>query len=95
MVKKWRLFQFQFINHFPLAGTLNWKIPIDLRLSKMNTEFYTIKTLKQTLTQYTLIMVYFTYFHSVMNYGIIFWGNSGYSNKIFILQKGFWEQLQT
>ena len=55
----------------------------------MNTEFYTIKTLKQTLTQYTLIMVYFTYFHSVMNYGIIFWGNSGYSNEIFILQKGF------
>jgi hypothetical protein len=32
-------------------------------------------------------MVYCSYFHSIMSYGIIFWGNSGHSNLIFRLQK--------
>ena len=32
-------------------------------------------------------MVYYSYFHSIMTYGLIFWGNSHYSNIIFRLQK--------
>ena len=32
-------------------------------------------------------MVYFSYFHSIMTYGIIFWGTSRHSNIIFRLQK--------
>jgi hypothetical protein len=31
--------------------------------------------------------VYFSYFHSVMSYGIVFWGNSHLSNNIFKIQK--------
>ena len=31
-------------------------------------------------------MVYYSYFHSVIAYGLIFWGNSHYSNIIFRLQ---------
>jgi hypothetical protein len=31
--------------------------------------------------------IYFAYFHSVMKYGIIFGGNSSYSENIFTLQK--------
>jgi hypothetical protein len=34
-----------------------------------------------------LKMVYFSYFHSVMSYGIIFWGNSHHSVKIFKIKK--------
>ena len=34
-----------------LDNTLNWKTHIDLTLSKLNKSFYTIKTLKHTLTQ--------------------------------------------
>jgi hypothetical protein len=30
--------------------------------------------------------VYFAYFHSFMTYGIIFWGNSTNTNKVFLLQ---------
>ena len=58
----------------------------------MNTEFYTIKT-KHMFTQDTLINNYFAYFHSIMNYCIIFWENSRCSNKIFY-KKGFYQQLQ-
>jgi hypothetical protein len=34
-----------------------------------------------------LRMVYYALFHSVMSYGIIFWGNSSHSSPIFRLQK--------
>jgi hypothetical protein len=32
-------------------------------------------------------MIYFSYVHSVMSYGITFWGNSHHSNSIFKIQK--------
>jgi len=32
-------------------------------------------------------MIYYSHFHSIMTYGIIFWGNSYYSTTIFRLQK--------
>jgi hypothetical protein len=35
----------------------------------------------------TVIMVYYSHFHSIMNYGLIFWGNPFYSCKIFRMQK--------
>jgi hypothetical protein len=35
----------------------------------------------------TLKSIYFAYFHSIVNYGIIFWWNSSNSKKIFTLQK--------
>jgi len=34
-----------------------------------------------------LSTAYYAYFHSIMNYGITFWGNSPYSINIFRLQK--------
>jgi hypothetical protein len=35
----------------------------------------------------TLKLVYFACFHSTMSYGIIFWGNSTDSKKVFYIQK--------
>jgi len=32
-------------------------------------------------------MVYFAYIHSIISYGIIFWGNQPYSDKIFKIHK--------
>jgi hypothetical protein len=39
------------------------------------------------MSQETLVMIYCAYFHSIMIYGIIFWGNSSYGINIFRLQK--------
>jgi len=39
------------------------------------------------MTPNVLRTVYFSYFHSVMSYGVIFWGNSHLSNNIFKIQK--------
>ena len=35
----------------------------------------------------TLKMIYFAYFHTMIQYGIIFWGNSSESKKILLAQK--------
>jgi hypothetical protein len=35
----------------------------------------------------TLKSIYYTYLHSVIKYGIIFWGNSSNTGKVFTLQK--------
>jgi hypothetical protein len=37
----------------------------------------------------TLKSMYYAHFHSIIKYGIIFWGNSSNSGKIFTLQKKF------
>jgi hypothetical protein len=43
-------------------------------------------SLCSTLTTFnTLKSIYFEYFHSIITYGIIFWGNSSNSRKIFIM----------
>jgi hypothetical protein len=35
----------------------------------------------------TYKLVYFTYLHSILLYGVIFWGNSTDSKKVFTFQK--------
>ena len=40
------------------------------------------------MTEDTLRMIYHSYVHSVISYGIIFWGNSAHSTNIFKIQKG-------
>jgi hypothetical protein len=44
-------------------------------------------SLKSHIPLETLRMIYFSSVHSIISYGIIFWGNSSYSNTIFKLQK--------
>lgn len=39
------------------------------------------------MSQESLRVIYFPYFHSIMSYGIIFWENPSISNNIFRLQK--------
>jgi hypothetical protein len=70
-----------------LDNQLNWKVHTDILFSKLSTSSYMTRILKQTLSQVILLMSYFAYFHSIMSYGFIFWGNSSYGNRIFKLQK--------
>ena len=63
-----------------LDSTLSWKPHIDQLISKLN-------SLKSLIPLETLRMIYFSSVHSIISYGIIFWGNSSYSNTIFKLQK--------
>jgi hypothetical protein len=35
----------------------------------------------------SLLMTYYVYAHSIMSYGIVFWGNSSHSDQIFKIKK--------
>ena len=53
----------------------------------MNRACYAIRTFKPFMTLHVIRSVYFSYFHSLLSYGIIFWGNSCHSASVFKIQK--------
>jgi hypothetical protein len=71
-----------FINNY-----LSWKAHIESIKSKLSSACYAMRSVKPYVTTNTLKMMYYSYFHSVMPYGLLFWGNSPGSIKIFRLQK--------
>ena len=54
---------------------------------KLNKACYAIRTIKPYMSLKVLKTIYFSYFHSLMTYGIIFWGNSHLNHIIFKIQK--------
>jgi hypothetical protein len=65
---------------------LNWTI-ILINCSKLSGACYAVRCVCHTINPDTIISVCFAYFHSIMNYGITFWGYSCNSKEIFTLQK--------
>ena len=70
-----------------IDDSLSWTAHIDQMMSKLNTACFVIGMIQAMMSQETLRMVYFAYVHSIMSYGIIFWGNQPHSEKIFKIQK--------
>jgi hypothetical protein len=66
---------------------LSWKNHIDYLVTNLSSSCFIMRTIKPIMSQKSLRMIYFAYVHSIMTYGIIFWGNSPYSIKIFRIQK--------
>lgn len=72
---------------FELDNKLNWKAHIHLIIKKLSSACYSLRCLSQLAAKKTLKSVYYAYFHSIMSYGIIFWGFSTDAKKVFLLQK--------
>jgi len=70
-----------------INNNLFWKTHIASSRSKLSSACYSIRSVKPYVTINTLKMIYYPYFHSVMTYGLLFWGNSPDTIKIFRLQK--------
>jgi hypothetical protein len=66
---------------------MNWKMHIKLILPKLNSACHAIRCMKHYCNIQTLKMLYHAYFHSIVAYGVIFWGNSTDVTKVFLLQK--------
>ena len=64
---------------FPI---LEWSHHSVLKLSKA---CYVLRCIRPFLSQDALQSIYYSYFHPLITYGIIFWGNSSYSSYIFSL----------
>jgi len=59
-----------------IDDSLSWKDHTCAITSKLNKACYAIQSVKPFLSREILRMVYFSYVHTVLSYGIIFWGNS-------------------
>jgi hypothetical protein len=70
-----------------IESSLSWKTHIDVLISKLNKECYAIRSVKPLMSSEVLRMIYFAYVHSVILYGMVFWGNYSHSRIIFIIQK--------
>ena len=55
-------------------------------MKKLSKACYIIRNAKTYMSAPSLKVIYYAFFHSVMSYGIIFWGNSSHSSIIFRTQ---------
>jgi hypothetical protein len=62
---------------------INWKNHIHETLPKLSSACYLIRRMYPYFNKNTLKIIYFAYFHSVMESGIPFWGVSIESKKVF------------
>jgi hypothetical protein len=60
---------------------------IDLLTKKLSSACFLFRNIKQHVSFSALKMIYHSLFHSVISYGIMFWGNSPHSPIIFKMQK--------
>ena len=70
-----------------LDDTLTWRQHTDLLIKKMSSVSYALRHVKYSLPLDTLKLIYYAHVHSIMSYGVIFWGNSPSAIKVFRLQK--------
>jgi hypothetical protein len=68
-------------------STLPWKTHTENIKQKLNAACYEMRSVKPFMSLESLKMVHYAYFHSIMSYGLIFWGNSSHSSNIFKILK--------
>jgi hypothetical protein len=66
---------------------LSWVPHIESLRGRLCSAVYAIRQLSRILDEKSLKTVYFSYIHSLLTYGIIFWGQSTEFNEIFKIQK--------
>ena len=66
-----------------IDSTLWWQDHITRLTSELNKACYAIRTIKPFMSLDVMKIIYYSYVHSVISYGIIFWGNSHLSDSIF------------
>jgi hypothetical protein len=70
-----------------IDNTLSWNSHIGSLIRKMSSACYALSQIKHSVPNETLKLIYCAHIHSIMSYGLIFWGTSPMVNKVFILQK--------
>jgi hypothetical protein len=70
-----------------MDSALSWQEHVNKVTKKLNSACFVIRSLKSVLTIYDLKIVYFAYVHSIITYGIVFWGNATDSKQVFVVQE--------
>jgi hypothetical protein len=61
-----------------VTETLKWNSHVQLLATKSSKVSYMIKSLKETLSQYMIQIIYFIKFQSLLRFGILFWWGNGW-----------------
>jgi len=72
-----------------LDNLLSWRKHIEAIIPKLSAATFAMWIVQFFLSLDSLKLIYYSYFHSILTYGIIFWSNTNYSNTIFKMQKRF------
>jgi len=70
-----------------MTNSLSWEDHITQLIPKLSKACYVPRCIRPFISQDALKSIYYSYFHSLITYRIIFWGNFSYSSHIFPLQK--------
>ena len=70
-----------------ITNSLSWKDHITQLTPKLCEACYLLRCIKPFISQNTLKSIHYSYFQSLICYGIIFWGNSSNSLHVLQLQK--------
>lgn len=70
-----------------IDSRLSWQSHIEVLCKKLSSSIYLLRQLMTLVCFNTVRSCYFSFFHSHINYGILLWGNSCNSLKVFRLQK--------
>jgi len=70
-----------------LDNSLSWKKHTEAIVPKLSASTFAMRIVQPFLSLGSLKLMYYSYFHSVLTYGIIFWGNTPHSNAVFRMQK--------
>jgi hypothetical protein len=66
---------------------LSWKKHTEAIVPKLSAATFAMRVEKSFLSLDSLKLIYYSYFHSILTYRIILWGNIHHSNVIFKMQK--------
>lgn len=82
----------QQLSSFKLLGihidlSLDWKMHVSSVCNKCASKCFALKRLRQITSINTAKTFYFSNMESHIRYGILFWGNSTTSNRVFLMQK--------
>jgi hypothetical protein len=80
------------VSHYKFLGlkidyVCSWNIHIESVINKLTTVCFMIRSVRPFMTKSSLVNIYYSLFHSVLSYGIVFWGQATNTKKLFILQK--------
>jgi hypothetical protein len=70
-----------------INNTLSWKTHIHKIVPKLSSACFAVWTVKLCMSPQMLKAIYYAHFHSIISYGIIFWGHTTPSIRAFRLQK--------
>jgi hypothetical protein len=70
-----------------LDSSLSWEKHVEAIVPKLSMATFATRIVLSFPSLDSLKLIHFSYFHSILTYGILFWGNTHYSNAILKMQK--------